>query len=534
MGTMWWTIMSKLYEELSEKILKYRFENPEIANRYCNELYCYAKDTSNYYEMAYALLYSGDTLFSMGKMEQAYIELNKGIKLQQRYQYDDLLLKSYNICAIMYMIEEDDLLALDYYYKAIPLAIKTNNNVMLGAIYNNIGVLLHNAGGAKEAYEYYEKGYEISTRDGVKENELIYDAGRHFMNVGYYLLENGQFEEAKISFDNAMEVWGGEYSKNVEINVMCSYAEIYMALNKKDKAYEYCQKALKIEVDKFHDVERVLDFMSIVSVLLELKKYADAKYVLDILKEVSDENFVGNRKSTYLAKAYIEYYEAMGEPNKIANAYEMYYRYFREVVKSSRENIVKAIDNRLRLESERQEIRKLNQRNDELINYGKQDELTKIANRYGINAYFEECFEVAINEQKSICVCILDIDNFKEYNDTYGHIEGDKCLRIIATLLLEASMHKIYVARYGGDEFYAMGINLTQKQTYDFIDRLFILVKNEKIPFVESESGQVTISLGAVNFVPNENSDFIEYIHRADKALYKAKANGKNCYYVAD
>ena len=163
--------MDKFFKEKSEEVIKYRFENPQKAFEICYDILKHGDEQNDWYEVAYAQLYMGDTLFSMGKINEAIDHMLLGEKIQKKYGYDDLLMKNYNITAIIYMTQGDDFLALDYLYYAIELAKKFKNYIMLGMLYNNIGVMLHNRGDAVSAAEYFEKGISI-----IEWGEIIQDA----------------------------------------------------------------------------------------------------------------------------------------------------------------------------------------------------------------------------------------------------------------------------------------------------------------------------------------------------------------------
>ena len=91
--------MDKFFKEKSEEVIKYRFENPQKAFEICYDILKHGDEQNDWYEVAYAQLYMGDTLFSMGKINEAIDHMLLGEKIQKKYGYDDLLMKNcqYNI-----------------------------------------------------------------------------------------------------------------------------------------------------------------------------------------------------------------------------------------------------------------------------------------------------------------------------------------------------------------------------------------------------------------------------------------------------
>jgi diguanylate cyclase (GGDEF)-like protein len=132
----------------------------------------------------------------------------------------------------------------------------------------------------------------------------------------------------------------------------------------------------------------------------------------------------------------------------------------------------------------------------------------------------------------SLCLMMLDVDNFKSYNDTYGHLVGDKVLRSIAGVLKETVRSVDLVARYGGEEFSV----LLPKTGYDgaaiVAERIRQTVETLQIPVVDQVT-RVTVSIGLSEF-RSEFKDADAFIDAADQALYRAKAEGKNRVCRAD
>lgn len=183
------------------------------------------------------------------------------------------------------------------------------------------------------------------------------------------------------------------------------------------------------------------------------------------------------------------------------------------------------------MEQERTINAKLIKDNKELSRKSEIDELTKIGNRYGLNRRFDKWCQYAALEQEKLCLGIMDIDYFKRYNDTYGHLQGDACLKKIAELLSNTSDEEYYVARYGGDEFVVLGIGKTDAEIEGFLDRLFAGIKKEQIPFeAHPVMGFVTISMGVVNMSVQKDQELSEFLRLSDEVLYEVKRTGKNKY----
>lgn len=158
------------------------------------------------------------------------------------------------------------------------------------------------------------------------------------------------------------------------------------------------------------------------------------------------------------------------------------------------------------------------------------DQLTQIANR----RRFDETMTVEINKAKRtgtiLSVLLLDIDHFKFYNDTYGHLEGDSCLKkVAAALSTSLKRPKDLAARWGGEEFACLLPNTNAKGAQNVAEVLREAIQNLSIPHKSSPVNEVvTVSVGVVASNPMDDNSFDNLLKRADEALYQAKESGRN------
>ena len=173
---------------------------------------------------------------------------------------------------------------------------------------------------------------------------------------------------------------------------------------------------------------------------------------------------------------------------------------------------------------------KLKMYQDILKNLSLRDGLTGIANRRHFDEFLEVEWRRAMRSSYPICLIMFDIDFFKRYNDDYGHLAGDECLRRVADTT-KATFKRAgdLVARYGGEEFSVI-LPMTDREIASVIaETMRWKVESVKIPHKSSEvSAWVTISVGAISLVPSHDLSHSYLIEEADKALYQAKHGGRN------
>ena len=178
----------------------------------------------------------------------------------------------------------------------------------------------------------------------------------------------------------------------------------------------------------------------------------------------------------------------------------------------------------------RESQRQLMEKNIELQRMTHSDGLTGVCNRRRFDEYIQEEWSRAMRDQSALSVLMIDIDDFKQYNDTYGHLGGDDALKKVAsTLQLNANRSTDLVARYGGEEF-ALVMTTTPLTGASFMaGKLRAAVRD--LQLVDGASTAVrhlTVSVGGASTIPQRGGSSVQLIEAADKALYEAKRSGKN------
>lgn len=173
-------------------------------------------------------------------------------------------------------------------------------------------------------------------------------------------------------------------------------------------------------------------------------------------------------------------------------------------------------------------ISSLTQKVAELEKTSNIDSLTQVFNRRALTTYLKDiCSKKDIPYELHLLV--LDLDDFKDINDKYGHVAGDKILIFISNILRKTLRDGDKVFRYGGEEFIIVLNRIDREHCKKIADRILKLVSSNNLIY-NGESLHVTLSIGATKYIKSDTPDTL--IARADRALYKAKKNGKNQMYV--
>ena len=146
--------------------------------------------------------------------------------------------------------------------------------------------------------------------------------------------------------------------------------------------------------------------------------------------------------------------------------------------------------------------------------------------------FFEQRLEAeygrAYREKTLLVVMVLDIDKFKRFNDTYGHLVGDRCLKAVA-MAIRAQLNRPndVAARYGGEEFCVLLPASSSEGAIYIAEQIRLAIENLEF-LVEDKAVAVTISIGIAALVPAEERELQPLLNMADAALYKSKHNGRN------
>jgi diguanylate cyclase (GGDEF)-like protein len=157
------------------------------------------------------------------------------------------------------------------------------------------------------------------------------------------------------------------------------------------------------------------------------------------------------------------------------------------------------------------------------------DHVTGLANRRAFDKQLAREWRRAARERVSLSLVMIDVDQFKLYNDHYGHPAGDACLRTIGSILKNAPLRETdLVARYGGEEFAVILPRATSEGASLLAERIRQAVADQHIPHLPYHPGIVTISMGVATIRPSDEWDETMLIEKADQALYLAKKEGRN------
>lgn len=396
--------------------------------------------------------------------------------------------------------------AFDYYNKSLFVSKKYQYCDRISIAYNNIGEIYKMLNDYDNAKLYYERGLE---NDPVKACKGI--AHINLAEINYF---KGNYETALEILPEALRLLTKHKYEIHFCEVYKIYAWIYWKLKQYEKAGHYFKEAIEVADRKSVYFNKINILIYYHEFLIDIKEYQKAvEILLDAYNLATANNIY--EKTMQICYCLTSLYEKLGDNESALKYYRLYVLHEQEQKKERVNQITDGIELRIKTE--------------EIKLQSEIDSLTGIPNRRKFLDYLRKQWEHSKKYSHWLSLIMLDIDYFKEFNDNYGHPEGDKCIRKIADILNNLLNKKYLFSRYGGDEFIAVMPQTTVEEAYEYAEMMRKAIIDARIKHQYSESGGfVTITLGVASIIPDEDCSVDDFIKKVDNALYQAKRKGRN------
>lgn len=499
----------KQIDDMIEEIEKLRFTDSKEALDIALHALDLSKETN--YPQAEAIL-----LFKIGNIYSNISEYTKGtdyiiaaIPMLELYNLDYYFCSAFIVLGNIFYELANYETAFDYYNKTINIAVKHQFIDRLSVAYNNIGEIYKVLLNYDKALDYYQKSL-----DEDQKINFIACKGVSYINLA-------EINYFKANYDKALELIPIGLSLLEQYNyeiLMCEaykvYALIYWKLNNSEKARHYFYLALDIADKKMaynYKIDILVFYHQFLieqnQIELAIKALSDA-YVLTLANNLHE-------KSLLICWHFTTIYEKNEDYESALKYYKLYVSHDQDQSKERINQISEGIDLRIKTE--------------EIKLQSEIDSLTGIPNRRKFLQFLNTQWDHSKIHGHFLSLVIIDIDFFKEFNDNYGHPEGDKCLISIAKLLTGLLEKRYLLSRYGGDEFIAILPQTTPAEALTVAETMRHAILDAKICHQHSSiSDYVTITLGVASLIPTDALSINDFIKKADDALYEAKRNGRN------
>ena len=372
-------------------------------------------------------------------------------------------------------------------------------------------------------------------------NEVLGEM-RTLNNLAVSLYEMKQFERALKESNRSLEI-AKEYKLHLDVsNNSCTLADILVSMDRLDEAEAHLRESIT-ESSSGMDLTHVLILTRVGNLRLLKDDLAGAEsYLFKALKLASSLNQQAEQASCY--RLLSDIHERQGQYFKALENYRKYHKLqdeFQGEQAAKRLDVLK-ITHQVETAQREAEIYRLKateleKKVDEQKIVQKAlefqstiDPLTSLHNRRYFDDVLEKEYSRHSRSGAELSLLIIDVDHFKELNDTYGHVHGDECLRRVAEVITNAISRPPDIAvRYGGDEFICLLPETNTVGANTVAEQIQQGVKDLSIPHIFSKHQIVTLSIGIATVHCVKGGLAKDIIAKADEQLYKAKARGRNC-----
>lgn len=511
-----------------EETIRYRENGKCLDNETCQKVLEYAADTGSQKLAGLGLYYLAEYYWQNDRFESTMQCLSESVGYLKSSRMYELLARTYNMMGAVADRKNNRMVALSSYYNCLQYAEKYHFYYIQAMAESNIAYTLVRMRLREEAIQHYRIAL-----DCYEKSEKTYYLNCNKINCmvecGCCYMHQQEVEEALQLWEKIQDILQKEpdsYYSAITVEMYRIPCEILKG--REDEAQRVSKQLLeKLEGAEFF--EEIKDNLVILAGILSLMPDEE---LLENLIRIIDEKHVEDHYNIFL-DLYPFKSRLLLKKGQISEYTEYTRRYFEIYEKYQQENreaLINVMELQDRLKNVTLDWANMQASNAALEDLAMHDELTGLANRAFLHEYLTSSFEHAYGEKEIMGVELMDVDFFKEYNDYYGHLAGDQCLKAIAGVLRKQQVPgKVFCARYGGDEFMILYTGMTAEKIRRVSEDILREVRKLKIPHERSNCGKyVSVSQGVFARIPVGNNREWDFTSRADDLLYRTKNCGRD------
>lgn len=519
-----------MINELIWKITKDYPKDPKVGMERCFKLQELAKWEDNQHALLTGMAYEAGYRMIQGDFTNCIVAGNYIIHRAKQCGEHRIYAFIENVIGVAYYYECDEQSALEHYYAGLQSALDYGNFDIAKKLYQNIGYLYLHLHDYEKAEEYNRKSLDIPMEEDLAKSK------RSNMEIAEpslveALFAQGKYDQARRCLSAVKNTMTKEAYRSARLEgcVLVEAKFLFLGNEKKKLKHLLCDILTHVDselpiMNKFDEYNKIILFVFEKESFFEKEDYAEIlkamRGIEPYMRQWQQQMNTPSKTGEYW-NIYALYAEKINDKDGQFMALQKYYESDRIYEESLKKEKIKRIQNWVELDEILRDSKEKHKQGTKLMSMAYKDELTGLANRYGLQEFLKENYNKAVEEQVAIGAMMVDIDNFKYYNDTFGHLEGDKHIKEVADLIDAYVKDTGFAARYGGDEFLVIFL----QKSNEFLERIAAKILEE--------SHGITVSIGICNLIPCEDTTSDEVIREADKALYKAKRNQKNNFYFS-
>ena len=505
----------------------------ELTLTHCNRIIEYGNEIQDNDLIAFGYYHLAVSYYVTNHGNLFYEAMTKAVSYLCKTENYEMTGKCYNLLGISYISRGNVAVALDCYLNAIEYCKMAKAEMLEAVVQINVGVLDIYCGRYADAISYFEYASEYFSRHAEIPNCDNYMVCIYENMAKAYLMQ-GELIESKCCFERIYAEHKSYCDEITMVTVYCAEALYYHITGNDKKCEERIAQVHNQISEQMPIMDMFDDFYDYCKMILNRGKEEEFWRIINIMEpmvESLDMNDLYRRLLGLKLKCYrrnqqeAEYLKAAGLYYELSERAEVEYKTMMSHALNLRKN----------LETLNHEKKEVEEKNILLQKQSETDQLSGLNNRFRLNNYSEEAFQRAVEKNTSLTVEILDIDNFKEYNDWYGHQRGDECIQQVSTAIKSMEELGAFTARYGGDEFILIYEGITKDQSLEYAAELRKRVMNLQLEHPQSRVAKfITISQGVCWDIPLAGNRMWDYLHAADNLLYRVKQKKRNNFCIGN
>ena len=527
----------KKYNEIVQSWIEVIQENcetdAELTLKYCENIIDYGKKIEDDGLVALGYYHEGVVYYVLNDGVHFYDSVTQALSYLSKVEEWELMARCYNFLGIFSVNHGNAAIGLDYYLNALQCCKKGENPAFASTVKINRGVLNIIYGRyddaiqvLQEAFDYYSKHPELARYDDYM--ICVYE------NMAKAYLCKGDLIEAKCCFENIYAEHGDFLEDEIMLTVLATEAMYYHIAGKDEKCQERIARIHKELTPNMPIMDMFDDFYDYIKILLERDCEEEFWKLIDIMEPMVKSLDITNMILKILSMK-LQFYRKHKMHAEYLQAAALYYEYSERAAVENNTMMNNVLNLRRSLEEVNMEKLEIEEKNVILQAKSETDALTGLSNRFRLNDYSEMAFQKALDEGTSLAVEILDMDNFKGYNDRYGHQRGDECIQLVASAIKSMEEFGAKTFRYGGDEFMLIYEGKTREEIIECAAELRNRVMALNIEHPTSKvSNIMTISQGFCWDIPVDGNRMWDYLHAADDMLYRVKQRKRNNFCIGN
>lgn len=520
-------------ESYKKIVLESRRNDNDRVLEYCHKIIELADETSDEDALGFAYFYIGEVEYLTNSIDEMFGSMLNALRYLGNSGQWCLAARVYNVMGVTSVSRGNTVAAMEYYMSGLYVCEEHDVKSVQSSIELNLGYLYLDAGVYKEAEEYFLKAYNeyVRTPAEKRRNETL---TMIYTNLATCHLLAAELDKAKEYIGKLKDECQASFSNMDYIYVEClevRFHHICGDYESRDKIIDDVKRRLSGNVLIMDIFDDIYDFCNL---MIEIDRLDVLQEIVERLDEPIKKTQINNLKRKFLTLK-IKLYMKNGDKEACDGALVSFFDLSEKLEKDKQKMIASILHVRNSVDKMKDKQRVLEAEKLKLLERSETDQLTGIANRYRLVQYAQSSLAKCKRERIPLAYEVLDIDYFKQYNDTYGHQAGDECIKAVAGILSDIQNDSIFAARYGGDEFVVIYVGMSVEEVARTAEVLKRRVEElESVYKGTGVDGGVTISQGICHCIPEEDSKDRDYLYSADIMLYNVKRKKRNGICVGD